>query len=162
MSRLDPQQGLMPSLLDRLIDPDADGTSWRQGYGVEQMIQAVYRDLEELLNSRQTLVGLPRDCTEVARSIVAYGLPDLSSIEAISADQRARIGRLLESIIQRYEPRLRHVKATLLDPEQAVKRSVRFRIEARLSVEPAPEVAFDTILELTTGQSSIARPGSTT
>ena len=34
-------------------------------------------------------------------------------------------------------------------------RSVRFRIEARLSVDPAPEVAFDTVLELTTGHYSV-------
>ncbi len=160
MSRLDPQQGLMPSLLDRLIDQSADGTAWRQGFGIEQMVQAVYRDLEDLLNSRQVLAGVPADCVEVQRSIVGYGLPDVSSLEAITAEQRSRIGRVLEAVIMHHEPRLRSVRATLLDPAQATLRTVKFRIEARLSVEPAPEVAFDTILELSTGHSSIARPGS--
>jgi type VI secretion system protein ImpF len=160
MSRLDPQQGLMPSVLDRLIDPNADGTAWRQGFGVEQMVQAVYRDLEDLLNSRQVLSGIPADCVEVQTSIVGYGLPDVSSLAAISPEQRAQIGRVLEAIIMHFEPRLRDVRATLLDPAQATLRTVKFRIEARLSVEPAPEVAFDTILELSTGHSSIVRPGS--
>jgi type VI secretion system protein ImpF len=158
MSRIDAQQGLMPSLLDRLIDPEADLTSLQQGYDVGQMILAVHRDLEDLLNTRQTSAGLPRECPEVANSIVAYGMPDLTSVQAITAPQRAAIGRVLEAIIARHEPRLRDIRATLLDPGQEVQRAVKFRVEARLNVDPAPEVAFDTILELTTGHSSIARP----
>jgi type VI secretion system protein ImpF len=157
MSPSDAQQGLMPSILDRLIDADADGTIWRRGYGIQQMIAAVHRDLEDLLNTRQVTTDIPRDCVEVARSIVAYGMPDLSSIEAITPDQRAQIGRLLETLVQRYEPRLKNVRATLLDPTQDIKRMVKFHLEARLSVEPAPEVAFDTILELTTGHSTVTR-----
>jgi type VI secretion system protein ImpF len=157
MSRIDAQQGLMPSLLDRLIDPDADGTAWRHGFGVRQMIASVHRDLEDLLNTRQVLADLPPDCAELAASIVAYGMPDLTSVEAVTPDQRARIGKMLEALIRRFEPRLKDVRATLLEPDQAVRRAVKFRIEARLSVEPAPEVAFDTILELTTGRSSITR-----
>ncbi len=35
-------------------------------------------------------------------------------------------------------------------------RRVRFHIEARLAVDPCPEVAFDTVLELTTGRATIA------
>jgi predicted component of type VI protein secretion system len=34
-------------------------------------------------------------------------------------------------------------------------RSLKFRVDARMRVDPAPEVAFDTILELTTGHYSI-------
>lgn len=160
MSHLDPRQGLMPSVLDRLIDADADGTTWRHGYGVGQMIAAVHRDLEDLLNTRETAVGLPADCAEVRNSIVAFGMPDLTAVEAITPTQRAAIGRLLEAIIQRHEPRLRDIRATLLEPDQAVQRTVKFRVEARLRVDPAPEVAFDTVLELSTGHSSITRAGS--
>jgi type VI secretion system protein ImpF len=158
MPQPESQQGLMPSLLDRLIDPDADGTTWRRGFGIEQMIQAVYRDLEDLLNSRQSTTNVPADCAEVLRSIVAYGLPDITAIEASTPGTRAKIGKILETIILHYEPRLRDVRATLLDPNEKVRRTVKFRIEARLCVEPAPDVAFDTILELTTGHSTISRP----
>jgi type VI secretion system protein ImpF len=153
-----PPQGLMPSLLDRLIDPEAVMSPDRQGYSVAQMIAAVHRDLEDLLNTRQTAAGLPADFAEVRRSVVAYGMPDLTGLPAVTPDQRAEIGRVLEALIQRHEPRLRDVKATLLDPGQQVQRTVKFRVEARLNVEPAPEVAFDTILELTTGHSTVSRP----
>ena len=52
---------------------------------------------------------------------------------------------------------MRDIRATLLDPGQQILRTVKFRIEARMRVDPAPEVAFDTILELTTGRSTISR-----
>jgi type VI secretion system protein ImpF len=157
MSRVDPQQGLMPSLLDRLIDPETEGGNWQPGYSVQQMVAAVYRDLEELLNTRRTAVSVPPDCVEVLNSIVGYGMPDLTSIQAITPAQRAQIGRILEMLIERHEPRLRDIRATLLDSGQQILRTVKFHIEARMRVDPAPEVAFDTILELTTGRSTISR-----
>ena len=153
-------QGLMPSLIDRLIDAEADGSIWRRGYGLQQMIAAVHRDLEDLLNTRQTMVGVPAECTELRRSVAQYGMPDFSSIEAITADQRGKIGRLLEQLVMLHEPRLKNVKATLMEADQNLMRNVRFRLEARLAVDPAPEVAFDTILELTTGHSTVKRTGS--
>jgi type VI secretion system protein ImpF len=145
----------MPSILDRLIDPDSAGTSWRRGYGVEQMVDTVHRDLEDLLNTRESHQGLPEQFTELYRSVLAYGLPDLTSLNAITPKQRDEIGRVLEAVIGRFEPRLRDVRANLLNPGNDKERTVRFRIEARLNVDPAPEVAFDTILELTTGRYSV-------
>jgi type VI secretion system protein ImpF len=160
MARDEHQEGLMPSVLDRLIDPDAAGTVWRRGYGIEQMVEVVQRDLEELLNTRQSHAGMPEQFEELGRSILAYGLPDLTSLNAITPDQRAQIGRVLEAVIAHFEPRLRDVRASLVDPGQDKQRSVRFRVEARLCVEPAPEVAFDTILELSTGHSSVKPSGA--
>jgi type VI secretion system protein ImpF len=155
MAQAEPQQGLMPSILDRLIDPESGGTVWRRGYGVEQMVDAVLRDLEELLNTRQSHTGLPEEFAEVHNSLVAYGLPDLNSLNAITPQQRAEIGRIIESVIGRFEPRLRDVRATMLEPEKATDRTVRFRIDARVAVDPAPEVAFETILELASGHYTV-------
>lgn len=158
MSRANPEQGLLPSVLDRLIDPESSGTAWRRGYGVEQMEIAVRRDLEELLNTRQPLVERPEEFPETAASIVAYGLPDLTSFNAVSPQQRDAIGRAIETIIARFEPRLRDVRAALANSEIEKDRTIRFRIEAKLCLDPAPEVAFDTILELTTGRCSVKPP----
>lgn len=157
MSRIDPRQGLMPSLLDRLIDPEAGGTAWRHGYSVEQMVEAVHRDLEDLLNTRLVNIDIPEDCPETRRSLAGYGLPDLASLQAFTLAQRAEIGHILEATIAHFEPRLRDVRATLVNPGETKERTIQFRIDARLCVEPAPEVAFDTILELSTGHSTIER-----
>jgi type VI secretion system protein ImpF len=119
------------------------------------MIDVVHRDLEELLNTRQAHTGLPEGLTEVQRSIYAYGLPDLTSLVAITVQQREEIGRVIEASIARFEPRLRDIRATLLNPDETKETKLRFRVDARLQVDPAPEVAFDTILELTTGHYSV-------
>jgi type VI secretion system protein ImpF len=155
MPRDDDNPGLMPSLLDRLTDPQSAGTSAQRGYTVERMMAAVQRDLEELLNTRQPYADLPAEYVELHASVLTYGLPDLVSLEAVTPQQRSAIAGLLEAAVRRFEPRLRDVRATLLETGDEHDRRVRFRIEGRLAVEPAPEVAFDTILELTTGQYSV-------
>jgi type VI secretion system protein ImpF len=160
MSRIDPHQELLPSVLDRLIDPEAGGTKARKGYTVEQMFRAVQRDLEDLLNTRTSHVGLPAAFAEVHHSLIAYGLPDLTSLNAVTPSEREAIGRVIEGVIARFEPRLREVRATLIDPGNNRERTVRFHIDAKLSLDPAPEVAFDTILELTTGHYVVQPSGA--
>jgi len=151
---IDTQQPLMPSVLDRLIDPDSAGTAWRRGYSVEQIVEVVQRDLEDLLNTRQSHQRLPLEYAEVHNSIVGFGLPDLAALNAYTPRQREEIGRVIERIIARYEPRLRNVRARMIDPGEKDRR-VRFHIEARLNVDPAPEVGFETVVELITGHASI-------
>jgi type VI secretion system protein ImpF len=160
MARIDPQMGLMPSVLDRLIDPESGGTVWRRGYGVADMMDVVRRDLEDLLNTRQSHQQVPEDFVEVRRSIIGYGLPDLTSLNALTPQQREEIGRVLEKVVTHFEPRLRDVRATLVDPNEDKARTLRFRIDARLCLEPAPDVAFETILELTTGHYSVKQVGT--
>jgi type VI secretion system protein ImpF len=155
MARNDIQHPLLPSVIDRLIDPDSGGTSARPGYSVEKMVAAVHRDLEDLLNTRRTDLGIPEAFVEVHHSIIGYGLPDLTSLNTATAQQREEIGRVLEQIVAHYEPRLKDVRATLLDHDESREFRVEFRVEARLCLDPAPEVAFDTILELTTGHYTI-------
>ncbi|MCI0456393.1 MAG: type VI secretion system baseplate subunit TssE [Gemmataceae bacterium] len=150
------QQGLMPSILDRLIDPESAGTEWRHGYGINRLLEVVRRDLEDLLNTRQTVGDLSADLPRLAGSIYAFGLPELTSFSALTTDQREEIARTLENTIARFEPRLREVRATLLPTgEEGRLRAVHFRVQAKVGADPAPEVAFDTVLELLTGQHSV-------
>jgi type VI secretion system protein ImpF len=159
MSRIE-QQPLMPSLLDRLVDASLQGSAGRAWYGAPQMVEAVQRDLEDLLNTRETHQGLCEGFPELGRSLIAYGLPDLSSIHAATQQQREEIGRSIEAVIRQFEPRLKDVRAVLLKSDDEKQRSIRFRVEARLSVDPAPDVAFDTTLELATGYYSVQRSDS--
>jgi type VI secretion system protein ImpF len=156
MSRLDPTQRLLPSLLDRLIDPESGGSGALQGYSVVQMIEAVRRDLEDLLNTRQTSSGIDKKYNEVLDSVVAFGLPDLMSVDASAMGAKEQIGRMIEEIIVRHEPRLKDVRARLVQSAKSRDaRSLKFEIQARLSVDPSPEVGFETVLELMTGHTSI-------
>lgn len=146
------ERGLQPSILDRLIDPESAGTAILIGYDERRMFQAVRRDLEELLNTRQTHVGFPEAFEQVHRSIVAYGLPDLATLEAITTKQREGIASRIQRIIEQFEPRLKDVKVEYVPSENRSERSLKFKVDARLAVDPSPEVAFDTVLELSSGQ----------
>jgi type VI secretion system protein ImpF len=157
----DNQPSLAPSLLDRFIEPAFHGGAPLRGFTVAEVADAVRRDLEDLLNTRLSSHRVPDSCPEVLRSLIGFGLPDLTSLNAITSQEREDVGRVLADIVERHEPRLRDVRATLLDADGDLKRrSVRFRLDARLRVEPAPEVAFETVVELTSGQTSIRRADS--
>jgi type VI secretion system protein ImpF len=153
MPRFETTTRLTPSLLDRLIDQEVEQGSSR-GYDHRQMIDVVRRDLEDLLNTRLTNTDVPATFVEVNNSVATYGLPDLTSVSADTAAQRAEIGRVIERVIERFEPRLRQVRARLVESTGGLQ-TVRFQITAELNVNPAPEVGFETVLELMTGHASI-------
>lgn len=155
-----PQRGMQPSILDRLLDPESAGTAVMTGYTVERMALVVRRDLEELLNTLHPYHTFPDQFPETRDSVVTYGLPDLASIESVSESQRTAIGGLIKRAIERFEPRLRGVRVSMINPEpDAVRGSVKFRVNARLAVDPAPEVAFDTILDVGTGKYDVKQVG---
>ena len=140
------------SVLDRLIDREPKSQSeapLTRSQSVRLLKAAVQRDLEWLLNSKQTLgalTGLPH----LDASAWSYGLPDLSASSLTSAVDRERLRLAIEAAIRRFEPRLQGVEVTPVEA-RASDRSIRFRIDAMLRVDPAPEpVTFDSMLQLTT------------
>lgn len=155
MARAEPKQGLMPSILDRLTDPDATAAAWRQGFGWQQIIDSVRRDLEDLLNSHQVYLEELEEWPETKSSLLRYGLPDFGSLNANTPQEREDVARLLEVLITRFEPRLKNVRASLVEPKNPHERTVGFHIDAQLNVDPAPEVSFETVMELTTGRTLI-------
>ena len=155
MAQPDLPPGLLPSLKDRLLDPDSMGTRGHTGYTMQQILESVREDLEELLNSRRPHRALESESPEVARSIVTYGLPDLASIDTSTPAKREEIGRIIEKSIMVHEPRLRNVRAAMITARPADLRA-RFHIDAELRVDPAPSVFFETVVELTTGHASIS------
>lgn len=155
MPRTDNEVRITPSVLDRLLDfePELSRESIAsRAKSLRQLKQSVKRDLEWLLNTRRTVEELPPDLKEVNQSLAAYGLPDFSSLSVQSPADQKRLRREIEDTIHIFEPRLEDVMVTI-EPVRETERVLRFRIEARLKVEPAPEpVTFDTLLQLGSGQ----------
>ena len=152
MSRPDSEQPLVPSLLDRLIDREPRVSTEppaSRSRSLVQLKEAVKRDLEWLLNSRQSpgaSTGLPH----LDASAWSYGLPDLSTSSLTSTVDRERLRLTIEAVIRRFEPRLQRVEVTQVEA-RASDRSIRFRIDAMLRVHPASEpVTFDSTFQLTT------------
>ncbi len=144
---------LRPSVLDRLIDDEpqvgTEGQSSRGGR-LSDLKKAVKRDLEWILNSRQILVDVPPGLSHVEESLVTFGLPDFTHASLSTADDQDRLRRTIERAIARFEPRLSDVNVALIELRE-FDRSLRFRIDATLKVEPKPEpITFDSLLQLPT------------
>src|SRR5262249_3336946 len=95
-----------------------------------------------------------KEYAELARSIVTYGLPDLASLDTSTVGKQEEIGRIIEKIVTLHEPRLRNVRASLVR-SRAFELRALCHIDADLQVDPAPAVAFETVVELTTGHATI-------
>jgi len=64
--------------------------------------------------------------------------------------------RLIEEAIGIFEPRLQDVNVSV-EPVLTGERALRFRIDANLVVDPAPEpISFDTTLQLVNGEYRVA------
>jgi type VI secretion system protein ImpF len=149
---------IVPSLLDRLLDDEPekqrlDEPPAKRFQNVSQLKSSVARDLEALLNTRQEILEeLPSEFTELNRALITYGLPDFTALSLLKDNDRDRmkVQRALEQAITMFEPRLQDVRI-ILEKSRQNDRTVRFRVEALLHVEPASEpVTFDALLRVHT------------
>lgn len=162
MSRVRATQPLLPSVLDRLIDlrPDVDREpTSSQTQVLHQLRQTVRRDLENLLNSRCRCRSWPEELTELSRSMVSYGVPDLSGADIFNSERRRIFLRTVEEVIRKFEPRFTRVKVVEVANADLLDRTLRFRIDALLRAYPAPEpIVFDSSLEPGTRNFEVQEP----
>jgi len=156
MAKIRRDQPLEPSILDRLLDEDPsvsrDVPKPRHQL-LNELRQSVRRDLENLLNTRCRVGKLPDDLKELPKSLVDYGLPDFRAVDVQGADGRQRLRAMIERVIRTYEPRFKTVQVQVLDNSDRLDRTLRFRVDAMLHAEPAPEpVVFDSALEPSTSR----------
>jgi len=124
---------------------------------VEELKSNLLRDLERLLNTRESSTPATAPWVEVERSIYNYGLPDFASMSADAAATPARLHRAIEREIELFEPRLSDVRISRAEGEDGKDRKLRFVIEATLRLDPDPErVRFDTVLEMNSGRFTLA------
>ena len=152
----------LPSLFDRLIDDRGYGA----GNGVvarlsmAQLKDALARDLEALLNTRVVMPeAMLAAHPDAVRSMLDYGLVDFAAFCLSSEDDRVAVCAALRAAIERHEPRLRGVSATLEIQAGAINR-LDFVIAATLQVGTAAEpVNFSAVLQPSTLHYSISQTG---
>ncbi len=146
--------GLLPSVLDRLVDlePRMSAEPANKRYSsLDDLKLAVRRDLEWLLNTRRMVVNVPAALDELKKSVVTYGIPDISGVQIENQVESSNLRAAVETAIRTFEPRFLDVTATM-EPMSPTDRQLRFRIEARLDLDPVPEaMVFDTVLQLGSG-----------
>ena len=150
---VEPRAEIRMPLFDRLVDHDPmrrREVRPLRTLGRSDLEESVRRELEQLFNTRcpipaHRLAGRPR-------TVVDYGIPDLSGFSARSADDRDRVADILRRAIEVFEPRLAGVQVLLAAvPEDDF--ALAGRIEALLVADPIPEpVSFLTALQLKEGE----------
>jgi type VI secretion system protein ImpF len=153
-------KGFTPGLFDRLLGVPVRGASGATlaRMSLEDLKDAVARDLEALLNTRSVLqeddLKLFPECSD---SVVSYGLNDFADRSLSSPTDRAYICECLEKTIERHEPRLRNPKASLDMRDEMVNR-LNFSITALLVASTSQEpVNFDAVLQPSSLHYSISK-----
>jgi type VI secretion system protein ImpF len=164
---------ILPSVVDRLIDDTLDRpadapvepaatSTW--AWDLDDLLEAVRRDLSWLLNTRRTP---PRELPpgepdedpardpyyHLRRSCFTYGLSDPSSISSASDRDLLRLKAEMAKAVELYEPRLRNVGVTQLtkedQPADGTPLDLWFEIVGDLRVEGTEiPVHFETRLKI--------------
>lgn len=150
MPRYDSDAKITISILDRLLDFEPEVSHEpvaSRARGLRQLKQAVRRDLEWLLNTREYIGEIPSDLRELQHSLAVYGLPDFTSTSTKDPNNQERLRRAIEEEIVLFEPRLEAVTVTLVQGIDK-ERAMHFRIDGQLRVDPVSEpVTFDTVFD---------------
>ena len=159
MAELTPTERLQPCLLDRLTDeyPEAVRESRDQRVvSLRRYRTAVLRDLDWLLNTgaHSSSEDLS-EFGEVRRSVVNYGIPDLSGATASGLNPAEFERRLLDAI-RNFEPRILPGSLSVQvhsAQDLADHNAVSFEIRGDLWALPTPDPLYvRTEVDLDTGQ----------
>ncbi len=164
-----------PSLIDRLSKEDLAGDGFdlelaqargktgdikvrrkasnaQRREAINRYKDSVKRDLEWLLNTRQVVDDRLPFYPEVSRSVYAYGLPDITSINVGAIHDQNELLRRMERCIEFFDQRLTKTEI-MLEPMVGLNRVLRFSISGIVLMDPAPEeIVIDTILDPTSGE----------
>ena len=120
--------------------------------GFREVKALVVRDLEQLLNTRRSIMAIADNYHYLADSVALYGLQDYTAVNPSSTKARQAVLKDVEVTIAKFEPRLRNVKVRL-EKSEAKERNLSFRISALLVVDPIKEpVTFDTYYDASRGE----------
>lgn len=164
-----------PSLIDRLSKEDLPGDGFdldlaqasgktgemkvrrkasnaQRREAINRYKDSVKRDLEWLLNTRQVVDDRLPFYPEVSRSVYAYGLPDITSINVGAVHDQNELLRRMERCIEFFDKRLTKTEI-MLEPMVGLNRVLRFSISGIVLMDPAPEeIVIDTILDPSSGE----------
>ena len=156
------KERLQPSLLDRLTDlkpTQAKESSSQQTMSQSQFKEAVVRDLGWLLNTPALDVCVDLEkYPQVQRSVLNYGLPDMSGHTASNVKVHI-MEKAIKSAIQLFEPRIirNSLKVKIhSNPDEMSHNSLIFEIAGSVFGQPAPfHVVLKSELDLECGDFNV-------
>ena len=156
------KERLQPSLLDRLTDRNTEKTKeniTQQSMSQKEFKDAVIRDLGWLLNSVSLDVCVDLEAyPEVARSVLNFGLPDISGHTTSTIDVRS-VENSVKRAIRQFEPRI--IRNSLRvkvhsNPSDMSHNSLVFEIQGAVFGQPSPfQIVLRSELNLECGEFSV-------
>lgn len=143
-----------PSIVERLRGAEATRTAMDQRVDIDGLRAEVLEHVQALLNTRLAELDGLEDYPEAQKSLLNYGVPDLSSYFHGSHHDMARLKASIERAIRTFEPRLepQSLKVDRISDAADTGLQMRLRIHAMLKVHPfRSQIAFDTRIEVDTG-----------
>jgi type VI secretion system protein ImpF len=163
MAELTTQERLQPSLLDRLTDDEptkAEESREKRVISATRLRDCVSRDISWLLNcvnlgTNEDLGNYP----EVSRSVLNFGIPDLTGVALVGVDADMLQRRVKDAILA-FEPRLTantlRVTAKVSDGRMD-RQSLIFNIESEMWAQPIPlNLYLKTEVDLETGKFKVS------
>jgi type VI secretion system protein ImpF len=146
-------------MLDRLLAEDGPiGLVMTQS--VEQLRDAVARDVEALLNARAPMDFERLNAMPNARdSVLTFGVRDFVGRVLSNSEEQRYIGRSLAAAITAHEPRLTQVQVQFNSERTGQStNALSFTIRAMLIVHPSKEaVSFDAVLQPSISRFSVTQ-----
>ena len=113
MAEIRPDQALLPSLLDRLLDfePSVRREAPKSRTQLLRELKlSVRRDLENLLNTRVRASPRPAELSELKLSLVNYGIPDPTGASLGTPRERDEFCRTIEKTLNLFDHRLKRLQ----------------------------------------------------
>ena len=157
MPELTQKERLQPALLDRLTDDEPDQREEsrdKRVLSLRRLRELVLRDMTWLLNTGSLDSALDlENYPEVARSVLNYGMRDLSGVVISGVDLPAIERRIKQAILD-FEPRIlpHSLKVQVTASEHMSSNAMVFAIEGELWAQPLPiHLYIKTEIDLETG-----------
>lgn len=140
--------GFKTTLFERLL---ADSEQNERGISLQKLRESVASDLEDLLNSRMSLLnGVIDDFPLVKQSVMQFGIIDFVGLSTANPTDRDKICQSIEQSITAHEPRLKQIKVTMLSDGHNMG-ALSLSVQAYLNIQPLFEpVILDVLLKPTT------------
>jgi type VI secretion system protein ImpF len=150
VARIKAEALITQSLMDRLANAE-DWPATRFA-SMRMYRETLKREVEWLLNTRQSPMPELEGYTQATSSVINYGLPDIHGFTGSAGREHNALTNSLLKTLRAFEPRIKDPQVFLVRSD-TTSRSLRFHIEGRISFENMEEeIKFDTVLELMRGE----------
>jgi type VI secretion system protein ImpF len=150
-----PNQFIQLSVFDRLDGGSDHGIIGDRVSDIQIVRKSVLRDVENLLNTRRSIIDPPGSYRYLNDSMFVYGLEDFVAKNPKSPDVRKALKQSIETTIRKFEPRLMHVLVEF-NNQVGNEHHLCFTVKATLNADPVLEpIYFDTWFSVNRGEYKI-------